>query len=163
MVLIPSFSGRWLVEMIENIFGGLGLNPFFFRSLVGPPGSWKSAKAPSLNPFFFRSLVGRSLSSNVPPQNVLIPSFSGRWLVRRFPVSSPTRLGLNPFFFRSLVGPGSPNDQRTADGLNPFFFRSLVGPQIGRKTRGQLCLNPFFFRSLVGLAGKHWPGVIRGS
>ena len=58
-VLIPSFSGLWLVELeCGDGRGAIGLNPFFFRSLVGLRPLLTGILRTCLNPFFFRSLVG---------------------------------------------------------------------------------------------------------
>ena len=82
VVLIPSFSGLWLVTQgTEDDGHRKGLNPFFFRSLVGPELSFEIQGDPRLNPFFFRSLVGRGSD-----------------------MTTIDKFGLNPFFFRSLVG-----------------------------------------------------------
>ena len=82
---------------------------------------------------------------------VLIPSFSGLWLVKEISPYSAVAFSLNPFFFRSLVGPGALARLPRGIRLNPFFFRSLVGQDGSLIVTRNGSLNPFFFRSLVGL------------
>ena len=107
-VLIPSFSGLWLVPWFTMVSPTMTrLNPFFFRSLVGLAVTADDETFAGLNPFFFRSLVGPRTTRTTSPGFVLIPSFSGLWLVVAEGLQGQAHQGLNPFFFRSLVGHGS--------------------------------------------------------
>ena len=61
--------------------GQIRLNPFFYRSSVGPTKILRWTAKKCLNPFFYRSSVGR-----------------------HNPGTEDRRTRLNPFFYRSSVG-----------------------------------------------------------